>query len=230
MVSIAQQVPSGDVVAGQVRIFCSLAKVPGPAPGGGLLAPGGDVVDVAHQLVDGGAQDGCLSQALVGWVKLVFGFQVGGMGQLGGGEISKVALSTINLNAPLPPPIPLVIRDPEKARCVLTRQFTVVVGVFLIRSVAQVDPAIIGTIPIDVIDLIGRPFTSHPEKSKAVGKVQLVTHAYLHISLVVVSTGDSTGCHVATAIAPSECTGVRVVVEQCPEFGLRQHYAPTNAA
>lgn len=152
------------------------------------------------------------------------------MGLLRGGEIPKVTLSTINLNAPLPSPIPLVIRDPEKARRIMTRQFTVVVGVFLIRSVAQVDPAIIGTIPVNVIDLMRRPFTSHPEKGKAVGKVQLVTHTYLQISPIVVSTGDSTGCHVATGIAPSKNPGVRVVVEQALEFGLRQHYAPTKIA
>lgn len=89
-------------------------------------------------------------------------------------------------------------------------------------SFPQVSPAVIGLIAINVINIANRPTAQHVEEHQAVRAIQRIIHANVAIAVLLAqSPAFVTDSNASPRLCPCEQSGLRVVVQQILEAGLR---------
>lgn len=108
-----------------------------------------------------------------------------------------------------------MLSHPQNTQLVVLARPTDVLLVALRRNLAQVDPAVVRPIPVDVINLSLRPNPSHPHEGKAVRQIARFANANIDITDGLVTTaGNIAAPRTASRNQPRKNTRVLVVVQQ----------------
>ena len=88
-----------------------------------------------------------------------------------------------------------------------------VLHITLRRSLAQVDPTVIGLVSIDMINLSFRPNTEHPHEGKSMRQIAHIANTNVDVTECLVTTASNIATpRTSSRNQPSEGSGIWVVI------------------
>ncbi len=111
-------------------------------------------------------------------------------------------------------PFAVFFTNAEKATFVAWFWLTVILRVFCVRNFSEVIKSIVGSISVDMVDLLCRPYSFLIKPRQSVGQIKSVVQSDNHISVFGYAPCFSPGTAFSPGLSPREKPGVSVVIEQ----------------
>jgi len=152
------------------------------------------------------------------------GITVSRMGLFFGVEAPKVNNLFVVSDLRLPTPIRLFHpRQTTNALQSMTVAVFAIGSVLTMSCLPKVLKPIVGAIPINVVNLLSRHRTGYMEPNQSVGRIVLPINFKVYVSLVMKVASLIPNPNFRSWAVPMKESGIRIVPEQCGEFGVCNH-------